>query len=134
MTTPVNPPHRNNAYFNDPESGAEMIRLIDQDRLITKGMGGLFAEQSDLSGINRVLDVGCGPGGWVLEMAFAYPQIEVVGFDVSEAMINYARTRAQVQHLNNAHFHVMDARQPLNFSDNSFDLVNARFVAFLGPA
>jgi SAM-dependent methyltransferase len=133
MTTPVNPP-RGNAYFNDPESGAEMVRLIDQDRLITKGMGGLFAEQSDLGEVHRVLDVGCGPGGWALEVAFAYPQIEVVGFDVSEAMINYARTRSQVQHLDNVHFYVMDARQPLDFPNNSFDLVNARFVAFLGPA
>ncbi len=134
MTTPVNPSGKGNVYFNDPESGAEIARLIDQDRLITKGMGGLLAEQSDLSRIRRVLDVGCGPGGWALEMAFDYPQIEVVGFDVSEAMISYARTRAQVQHLNNAHFYVMDARQPLDFPDNSFDLVNARFVAFLGPS
>ena len=133
MTTPANQPDSGNIYFNDPESGAEMVRLIDQDRLITKGMGGLLSEQSDLSGIHRVLDAGCGPGGWALEMAFTYPQIEVVGFDVSEAMISYARTRAQVQHLNNAHFYVMDARQPLDFPDNSFDLVNARFIAFLGP-
>jgi ubiquinone/menaquinone biosynthesis C-methylase UbiE len=134
MSTSPTPNKRENIYFNDPESGAEMARLIQQDRLITKGMGGLFAEQSDLSGIHRILDVGCGPGAWALEVAFTYPQIEVVGFDVSEAMISYARTQAQVQGLDNAHFHVMDARQPLDFPDNSFDLVNARFVAFLGPA
>src|SRR5437763_15648517 len=134
MTTPANAARRNNAYFNAPESGAEMARLLEQDRLITKGMGGLFSERSDLSGIQRILDVGCGPGGWAQEVAFAYPEVEVVGFDVSRAMINYARTRSQVQHLDNVHFYVMDARQPLDFPNNSFDLVNARFVAFLGPA
>lgn len=134
MSMSHNPNKRENIYFNDPESGAEMARLINQDRLITKGMGGLFSEQPDLTDIHRILDVGCGPGGWVLEVAFAYPDIEVVGFDVSEAMIDYARTQAQVQGLDNAQFHVMDARQPLSFPDNSFDLVNARFIAFLGPA
>ncbi len=134
MTTPVNPSRRNNAYFNDPESGAEMARLLEQDRLITKGMGGLFSERSDLSGIGRILDVGCGPGGWAQEVAFTYPEVEVVGFDVSRAMIDYARTQVQVQGLRNVSFEVMDARQPLDFPDDSFDLVNARFVAFLGPA
>ena len=43
MSTPINPSESDNVYFNDPESGAEMARLIDQDHLITKGMGGLFA-------------------------------------------------------------------------------------------
>jgi ubiquinone/menaquinone biosynthesis C-methylase UbiE len=125
---------KDNIYFNDPESGAEMARLTDQDRLITKGMGGLFPERSDLSGIRRILDIGCGPGGWALEVAYTYPETEVVGFDISRAMIDYANTRAELQHLNNAHFMVKDARNPLDFPDNSFDLVNARFIAFLGPA
>lgn len=111
-----------------------MARLTDQDRLITKGMGGLFPERSDLSGIHRILDIGCGPGGWALEVAYAYPEIEVVGFDISQAMIDYANRRARVQQLDNAHFMVRDARDPFDVPDNSFDLVNARFIAFLGPA
>jgi SAM-dependent methyltransferase len=134
MAQPSDSTQNDNIYFNDPESGAEMARLTDQDRLITKGMGGLFPERSDLSGIHRILDIGCGPGGWALEVAYAYPEIEVVGFDVSRAMIDYANTRAQLQHLDNAHFMVKDARNPFDFPDNSFDLVNARFIAFLGPA
>src|SRR5437588_1520651 len=115
MSTAHNPNKRENIYFNDPESGAEMARLLNQDRLITKGMGGLFAERSDLSGIHRILDVGCGPGGWALEVAFTYPEIEVVGLDISEAMINYARTQAKVRGLDNAHVSVIDARQSLDF-------------------
>ena len=74
MTTPIDPPRGENVYFNDPNSGGEMARLLDQDRLITQGMGGLLPERSnDFSGINRVLDVACGPGGWSQEVAFAYP-------------------------------------------------------------
>lgn len=135
MTTPVEPPKSGNVYFNDPESGAEMARLLDQDRLITKGMGGLFPERSnDFSGIHRVLDAACGPGGWAMEVAFTHPEIEVVGFDISQAMIDYARAQAQVQGLDNASFQVMNLLKPLDFPDNSFDLVNVRFINFLPAA
>src|SRR6266436_6885658 len=122
MASASNPNRRENIYFNDPESGAEMARLMDQDRLITRGMGGLFPERSDLSGIQRILDVACGPGGWAQEVAFAYPEIEVVGFDISRAMIDYANAFARVQGLHNLSFQVMDILQPLTFPDSSFDL------------
>src|SRR6266704_4026528 len=102
MATPDIPTKDENVYFNDPESGAEMARLLSQDRLITRGMGGLFSERSDLSGIHRILDAACGPGGWALEVASTYPEIEVVGFDVSQAMIDYARVQAQARGLENA--------------------------------
>ena len=134
MATPIDPPGDGNVYFNDPESGAEMARLLEQDRLITQGMGGLFSERSDLSGIRRVLDTACGPGGWAREVALAYPQIEVVGFDISHTMIDYARAFAHAQGLNNLTFQVMDLQKPLDFPDNSFDLVNARFINFLPAA
>src|SRR6266700_1697380 len=115
MTAPVDPPDSKNVYFNNPESGAETARLLDQDRLITRGMGGLFSERETLSGIQRILDVACGPGGWAQEVAFAYPEIEVVGFDISRAMIDYANAFARVQGLHNLSFQVMDILQPLNF-------------------
>jgi ubiquinone/menaquinone biosynthesis C-methylase UbiE len=135
MTTPIDPPRGENVYFNDPNSGGEMARLLDQDRLITQGMGGLLPERSnDFSGIERVLDVACGPGGWAQEVAFAHPEIEVIGFDVSSAMIDYARMQAKVQGLTNLSFQVMNLLQPLEFPDNSFDLVNSRFINFLPAA
>lgn len=121
-----------NAYILDTESGAEMTRLMRQDQLITQGMGGIFPEKGDLSGAKQVLDLACGPGGWVLETAFAYPEMQVTGVDISEKMITYAQTQAELQRLPNAHFQVMNVLQPLNFPDASFDLVNARFlVGFL---
>jgi SAM-dependent methyltransferase len=123
-----------NKYPIDVEHGAEMARLLGQEQLVTKGMGGLLAEHSDLSRIHYVLDIGCGPGGWVQELAFNYPDIEVVGIDISASMIGFARSQAQAQHLGNAHFKVMDATKPLAFPDASFDLINARsIVSFMGP-
>jgi ubiquinone/menaquinone biosynthesis C-methylase UbiE len=135
MTTPHDYPKGGNVYMSDPESGAEMARLIDQDRLVTNGMGGLFPERSnDFSGIHRVLDGACGPGGWALDIAFQHPEIEVVGFDVSQEMIEYAHAHAQVQGLENARFRVMNLLQPLDFPDHSFDLSNVRFINFLPAA
>ncbi len=135
MSASSNPLGRKNTYFIDPESGAEMARLLDQDRLVTKGMGGLFSgfSDSEVSSMQRILDVACGPAGWAQEVAFAYPEKEVVGFDISQAMIEYAREQAHLQQLHNATFHVMNVMNPLTFADESFDLVNARSISFLPP-
>jgi ubiquinone/menaquinone biosynthesis C-methylase UbiE len=135
MSTPTEQPPNESSYIIDAESAAEMARLVSQDRLTTKSMGGLLPEQTDLSGIQRVLDVACGPGGWVLDMAFEHPDIQVVGIDISQTMIEYARVRSKVQKLENVSFQVMSALKPLDFPDASFDLVNARTIAgFMLPA
>lgn len=115
-------------YVLDTESGAEMARLMRQDQLITQGMGGIFPEKVNLEGVQDVLDLACGPGGWVMETAFAHPEMQVVGVDISEKMIAYARAQTKVQRLPNATFHVMNILQPLTFADASFDLVNERFI------
>ena len=129
------PNEKKNLYFIDHESGAEMARLLDHDRYITKGMGGLLSERSnDFSGLHRVLDLGCGPGGWVQEVAFANPEVEAVGVDISQQMIAYAQMQARVQGLSNAQFRVMDIRQHLDFPNDYFGLVNARQIAFLPPS
>jgi SAM-dependent methyltransferase len=112
----------------------EKVRLVEQDRHFNRAMGGLLTEQSEsaLSSIRRVLDVASGPGGWALELAQQYPDIQVVGMDIDEGMIQYANTMARASGLDNALFRVMDATKPLDFPDGSFDLVNARFlVGFL---
>src|SRR5437868_4283997 len=101
MTTQENRPTSGNVYFSNPESSAEMARLLDQDRLITEGMGGLLAEFDDLSRFHRILDIACGPGGWAQELASAHPEFEVVGFDISQIMIDYARAFVQVRNLQN---------------------------------
>jgi SAM-dependent methyltransferase len=134
MEVPLqSPDEQPNVYFNDPESGAEMARLIAQDQVITRGMGGLFSERANLAGVHTILDLACGPGGWTLDVASLYPHIQIVGIDISQAMIAYARAQVQVQRLKNIRFHVMDILQPLKFPDASFDMINARLIGFLPP-
>jgi ubiquinone/menaquinone biosynthesis C-methylase UbiE len=117
-----------NSYIIDAESAAEMARLMRQDQAMTAGMGGPLTE-IDLSEVQSILDLACGPGGWPLELAYTYSDMEIVGVDISERMIAYARSQAQVQQRSNVSFHVMDILKPLDFPDNSFDLVNARFLS-----
>jgi ubiquinone/menaquinone biosynthesis C-methylase UbiE len=113
-------------YFFDPESTAEMARLIEQDRTMTKAMGGPLAGLPDLPSNAQVVDLACGPGSWVLDTAYALPDSEIAGVDISRTMIDYANARARSQELTNASFGTMNITEPLDFSNHSFDLVNAR--------
>ncbi len=135
MPTPDDSSHSESTYIIDAENAAEMARLMHLDRLTTGGMGGLFPEQSDLSAIHDILDIACGPGGWVLDVARTYPGVQVVGIDISQLMIQFAHAQALTREVRNASFRAMDATKPLDFPDSSFDLVNARFLfGFMSPA
>src|SRR5579885_3757190 len=46
-----------NTYVAPTENAAEMARLIDQDRLVTEAMGGLFPPDLDPQAVRAVLDV-----------------------------------------------------------------------------
>ncbi len=130
MPTPIDPRGQDNpsTYFvEDRSSNAEMIRLMLLDNLVTAGMGGPLSEQPDPASLHRVLDIGCGPSGWILEAARMYPHMSLVGIDSSWRMIEYARAEAQARRLTDGvEFLVMDALRPLEFPDDSFDLVNMR--------
>ncbi len=121
-------------YVLDAENAAEMARLLRQDRLLTKGMGGLFPESLEHASLRRLLDLGCGPGGWARAVASAYPDMQVTGIDISQLMIEYAQVQAHEQDIGNVTFQVHNAREPLDFPDNAFDLINGRFLfAFMSP-
>ncbi|MBX5452249.1 MAG: methyltransferase domain-containing protein [Thermogemmatispora sp.] len=113
-------------YVLDAENAAETARLMLRDRLVNEAMGGVLPEGVEGRQLGRVLDLACGPGGWVLETAQRYPWAQVTGIDISETLIQYARAQAQVQGLSNARFEVMDLLEPLPLPSNTFDLVNAR--------
>ena len=122
-------------YVIDPESAAEMARLMRQDRLVTQSLGGIFLARFDVDRVDDILDVGCGPGGWALQIAHTHRDINVIGIDISQKMITYAHSQAQVQCLDNVHFRVMDATQPLNFPNHRFDLINMRLSStFMTPS
>jgi ubiquinone/menaquinone biosynthesis C-methylase UbiE len=127
-------PGREIRFVIDTESGETMTWLLNFDKIVNNGMGGTLAERPDFSGIKAILDLACGPGGWVLEVAREHPEIEVTGVDISESMIRFAKAQAISRGYGNARFLVMDVKQPLRFEEASFDLVNVRSLfGVMGP-
>ena len=112
----------------DRSNKEELTRLQVQDQMLTASMGGVLPEQPDPTRFQQVLDVGCGTGGWLIEAAQTYPTLSLlVGIDISNKMIEYARAQAQVQQVSDrVKFYVKDALRTLEFPGISFDLVNLR--------
>ncbi len=141
MTT--QPRRTDNRFVADPNSGETMAWLINFDSFVNRGMGGALGE--DLSerlsriyrergGPVRILDIACGPGGWVADVAGEHPEYDVTGIDISRPMTDYARSLAEARGFTNAHFHVMDILKPLDFPNETFDLINARTLfGFMSP-
>jgi len=122
--------HPSTYWVQDRSSEEELQRLHLQDQMLTESMGGVLPDQPDPASLQRVLDVGCGTGDWLIEMAKSYPSIsQLVGVDISGKMIEFARAQAEAQHVGNrVTFHIMDALRILEFPDQSFDLINQRFA------
>jgi ubiquinone/menaquinone biosynthesis C-methylase UbiE len=121
-----------NGYIFDPNDPTELVRLLNLDRAITASMGGpLAGGLGEVQPLKHVLDLACGPGGWVVDAAFALrkQEVEVAGVDISAPMIAYANALARTQQRTNASFEVMDITQPLTFAEKAFDAINARFLA-----
>jgi ubiquinone/menaquinone biosynthesis C-methylase UbiE len=116
-------------FVEDRANKEELARLQVLDQMITGGMGGVLPEQPEPERFQRVLDVGCGTGGWLIAAAKRYPGMSrLVGVDISNKIVEYARAQAAAQQVSDrVEFHVMDALHTLAFPDASFDLINQRF-------
>ncbi|HTK06257.1 MAG TPA: methyltransferase domain-containing protein [Ktedonobacteraceae bacterium] len=129
---PITPEPRReqpSTYFvQDRSSQEELKRLQLFDQQVTTVMGGLLPEQADLTLFSHVLDVGCGTGGWLIELAKTTPTCTMlVGVDAGRTFVEYARAQAEAAQVSDrVTFHVMDALRMLEFPDASFDLVNHR--------
>ncbi|ETW87004.1 hypothetical protein HETIRDRAFT_59014, partial [Heterobasidion irregulare TC 32-1] len=83
---------------------------------------------------SRVLDLGCGTGGWAIQAARAWPNAEVVGFDLVNVQINLACVEPSVarritwQHGNLFVFHhSLSTRLP--FEDDYFEHVHIQSIS-----
>jgi ubiquinone/menaquinone biosynthesis C-methylase UbiE len=128
MTTPSDSHQSENTRVG-AENGPGMTRLLNLDLPAIKKTGQVFLEQTDLSTIHDVLDVACGTGEWVIKTALLYPHMQVMGIDSNTRLIDNARAQAQAAGAQNTRFTQMHPFQPFDFPDDSFDLINVRFVA-----
>ena len=120
--------------INDAQDESETTRLLLQHRYLSESMGGILPASLDLSQVKRVLDAGCGVGGWTYELAWKHPSMHVTGFDQSSFFVEKAEEL--VSPLGNATVIRQDIRHLSNevLPLASFDLVHARFlVSMLRP-
>jgi len=132
MAIPPNPhQERPSTYIvQDRSNQEELQRLQLQDHLITVALGGALPEQPDPTRFHRVLDMACGTGGWLIELAKTAPTLpHLVGADISKRMVDTARAQAEAQQVHDrVEFRVMDALRLWEFPKDVFDLTNLRFA------
>lgn len=117
-------------YVFDPEDLAELTRLQRQSSLVTQGLGGVLPERNNRlpPDCHRVLDLGCGPGEWVQQVASLHPLAQVTGMDISTIMLAYAKAQASAAQVSNAHFIQGTLLETFDLPANTFDLVNERLL------
>jgi SAM-dependent methyltransferase len=88
--------------------------------------GHLAAFEAALEGVpdqpRRALDVGTGTGAAAVAMARRWPEAEIVGVDVAEAMLEQARAKLPAELAERVSFVAGDSAS-FPFADDSFDLV-----------
>ena len=75
--------------FNDLWDGKDYA----DNSQIQKMLAGSLLDEYKLTGKETVLDIGCGDGGFTIEIAQSVPQGKVIGIDPSLSMIERAQTR-----------------------------------------
>lgn len=105
-------------YFQNPEF-LERTRMF----LLPKDMYPLVRKWCGVKEGMRILDVGCGTGFFTRLMADGVEKVSIVGLDIEEPFLVYAKNVASEQHLP-IEFVLGDALD-LPFADDSFDLVTS---------
>src|ERR1700688_1160587 len=93
--------------------------VTDEQRIVR------LVSAARLNGTERVLDIATGPG-YIAE-AFARNSREVLGMDLTEAMLTIARARTAEHGVKNISFRAGDA-QNLPFEEGEFDVVVCRLA------
>lgn len=92
------------------------------DGMMTTGYAFHAARASQvIQGCSRVLDLGCGPGIQLCDVAELNPHIEFRGVDLSEEMLEHARTHAERRELRNVTFQHGDMTRLDEFASGSVD-------------
>jgi SAM-dependent methyltransferase len=114
------------AYWND-EAGSRWATFQERIDHVLAPLGAAGLASAALQPAEAVLDIGCGCGATLLELANAVgAKGSVVGVDVSQSMLAVAEQRAQGLGLANVRCVLADA-STYAFGEAAFDLAFSRF-------
>jgi SAM-dependent methyltransferase len=114
------------AYWNS-EAGPRWVAMQERmDAMLAPLLHAALERAHPVAG-EIVLDIGCGCGATLLELASRVgPDGSVLGVDISAPMLDRARKRVQDNQLNNVRSTLSDAAT-LAFEPGAFDLAFSRF-------
>ena len=128
------------AYGNYETDVYRQVRLatygedLGQTSWATNEESAAIPQALQLTPASRVLEIGCGSGGYALQVA-ATVGCSIVGVDINDAGIRTAGTLARARNLQDrVSFQQCDVAKPLPFPDASFDAAFANDVLCHIPA
>jgi ubiquinone/menaquinone biosynthesis C-methylase UbiE len=121
-------------YINNTESAGELARLIKQSILLDAcrpAIPRVFQGRT----FGSILDIGCGPGSWAMNISTLFPGADIIGIDISRLMVEYATARASILPEKNVCFEVKDALNPLQFpfENEDYDFINLALASSWVP-
>ncbi|KAI8384566.1 S-adenosyl-L-methionine-dependent methyltransferase [Radiomyces spectabilis] len=106
-----------------PRDEEEQDRLNSQHFALKAlfGSNTLSYVQENLTLEAKILDIGCGSGSWVMEMAIDHPHAHVTGIDMADMFPTMIRPE-------NVKFELANVLNGIPYPDNTFDFVHMRLL------
>ena len=116
-----------NFIFNDRGFAESYARRHER---YSRRMSGIIIRLLSESGFSggRILDAGCGPGYEAMSLRRAFPSAEVIGIDLSEPLLNFARRSAENAGLRDGLRFETANVENIPYPDDSFDAVISLFL------
>ncbi len=96
--------------------------------------GRLYPEHIPVNTMESVLDLGCGTGEWIFDLARRYPKLRIYGMDSNEQALHQAKVRRNTSSLRQVELRHMDLLQGLSIPDAFVNFVHMRnFSRYIKP-
>ncbi len=119
--------------MNDQANEVNLDALLHSYLLQVQG-GRLYPEHIAVNAMESVLDLGCGTGEWIFDLARRYPKLRIYGIDSNERALHHARVRRNTSSLRQVELRHMDLSQGLPIPDAFVDFVHIRnFSRYIKP-
>ncbi|MBN9289428.1 MAG: malonyl-[acyl-carrier protein] O-methyltransferase BioC [Gammaproteobacteria bacterium 39-13] len=105
-------------------------KTYDQSAFIQKEIGQRLIDRLDLikAPPQTILDVGAGTGFLTRQLQQKFPQSKIIGLDLAQGMMQFAKSKQPWQLWKNKPFYVCGDMEQLPFANQSFDLIFSNFT------